>query len=93
MQRRSRLVFGVAAALVACTGPALADQSSGAAIDLGGLLPPPADTGKAPTRLPPSGLQDKAPAGCLPELPCGTRLIGTVRKDGAVELQVPAWRW
>jgi hypothetical protein len=25
--------------------------------------------------------------------PCGTRLLGTVRKNGAVELQLPALRW
>jgi hypothetical protein len=30
---------------------------------------------------------------CLSALPCGTRLLGTVRKNGAVELQVPALRW
>ena len=29
----------------------------------------------------------------LPALPCGTQLLGTVRKNGAVELAVPAFRW
>jgi hypothetical protein len=28
-----------------------------------------------------------------PAVRCGTRLLGTVRKNGAVELQVPALRW
>jgi hypothetical protein len=30
---------------------------------------------------------------CVSALPCGMRLFGTVRKNGAVELQVPALRW
>ena len=30
---------------------------------------------------------------CLPALPCGTLLLGDVRKNGAVELRVPALRW
>jgi hypothetical protein len=44
-------------------------------------VPPAAPLGQAET------------GGCLPALPCGTRLLGTVRKNGAVELQVPALRW
>ena len=92
MRRWLRIRLGLAAALVAGAGPALAGRS-GATVDLGSLLPPPADTGKAPTRLPPPGLEQNPPSGCLPELPCGTRLLGTIRKDGAVELRVPAWRW
>jgi hypothetical protein len=92
--RRWRTSIGLAltAALLANAAPAGAGGSA-PAVDFGNLLPPPADTGKAPTRLPPVGLESNKPAGCLPELPCGTRLLGTIRKDGAVELQVPAWRW
>jgi hypothetical protein len=56
-------------------------------------LPPPADTGKPALTLPPPGVLDRAPGGCLRVLPCGTRLLGTVRRDGAIELNVPAWRW
>jgi hypothetical protein len=94
MRHRLRIALGAAllAAANAAAAPAFAGRA-GAAVDLGSLLPPPADSGKAPTRLPPPGLEDTAPLGCLPALPCGTRLFGTVRKDGAVELKVPALRW
>ena len=94
-RRRLRIGFGPALAAVmasAALAPSIAGQS-GAAVDLGSLLPPPADSGKAPTRLPPPGLEDNAPLGCLAALPCGTRLLGTIRKNGAVEVQVPALRW
>ncbi len=74
--------------------PAVAGQSD-ASLDLFGtvpLLPPSAETGKPATQMPrPAGANEAGP--CLPELPCGTRLYGTVRKNGAVELQVPALRW
>jgi hypothetical protein len=93
MRHRLRIALWAALAAAAnAAAPAFAGRS-GAAVDLGSLLPPPADSGKAPTRLPPPGLEDNAPLGCLPALPCGTRLLGTVRKDGAVELKVPALRW
>jgi hypothetical protein len=55
-------------------------------------LPPPADTGKPATTLPPA-LFAPDPDACVPALPCGSRLIGEVRKNGAVVLQVPALRW
>jgi hypothetical protein len=55
--------------------------------------PPPADSGKAAIPAPDaSGARDEHLA-CIPGLPCGTRLLGTVRKNGAVELQLPALRW
>ena len=68
---------------------AVAGQPGGG-IDLS--LPPPADSGKPALGgpgAPPFGAQ----RDCPPTLPCGARLIGSVRKNGAVELQVPAWRW
>jgi hypothetical protein len=55
-------------------------------------LPPPADTGKPALSLPPAMLAPD-PKGCVPALPCGSRLVGEIRKDGAVMLQVPALRW
>jgi hypothetical protein len=76
--------------------PAIAGQS-GNAVDLSSPsvgLPRPADRGKPmlPIMPPASGELDEA-KGCPPALPCGSRLVGEVRKNGAVELQVPALRW
>jgi hypothetical protein len=73
--------------------PAFAGQS---AVDLEFLpgLRPAADSGK-PAIVPPAvATQGQIePGSCLAPLPCGTRLLGTVRKNGAVELQVPALHW
>jgi hypothetical protein len=75
--------------------PALAGQQN-QGLNLSGAVPgpwPPAESGKpsmAPlsaTPAPPEGER------CAPALPCGSRLIGTVRKNGGLELQVPAWHW
>jgi hypothetical protein len=76
--------------------PAGAGQS-GSAVDLSGPpagLPRPADSGKPAVSLtpPPNAGRDEAER-CLPALPCGTLLFGEVRKNGAVELRVPALRW
>jgi len=72
----------------AFAGPAAVD------LDLSPGLPPAADSGK-PAIVPPpvATLGTNEPGSCVPPLPCGTRLLGTVRKNGAVELQVPALRW
>ncbi|HEV2336308.1 MAG TPA: hypothetical protein VGS13_12475 [Stellaceae bacterium] len=82
--------LGLAGAVLA---PAFAGQS-GIDLDLSAGLPPPADTGK-PAVVPPAAasLEQNEPAGCAAALPCGTRLLGTVRRNGAVEFQIPAWRW
>lgn len=74
--------------------PAGAGQGGGG-LDLSGtvpLLPPSAATGKPAIGPPAAALPEEA-GPCLPELPCGSRLLGSVRKNGAVELQVPALRW
>jgi len=78
---------------LAATGPALAEQPAGGLWErLPG--PPPADSGKAMIRPPPVSAAEERDGGrCAGELPCGARLIGTVRKNGVVELQVPALRW
>jgi hypothetical protein len=55
---------------------------------------PPADSGKPVILGPPPPPQaPPAAENCPPTLPCGSRLLGTVQRNGAVEFQVPAWRW
>jgi len=76
-------------ALLAIASPATA-QSPAPPLVMPDWLPAPADTGKP--HLPPPRFDQDRPA-CAPPLPCGTRLLGTVRKNGAVEVQVPALRW
>ena len=100
--RRSRLIIGgwlVAAALAlaaADAAPAQAGQPE-AGIDPSGALPGlplPAESGKAAIGGPPvAPLEQNETLRCPPALPCGTRLYGTIRKNGAIELQVPALRW
>ena len=89
-----RRVFPTAFALAGTAlVPAFAGQP---AIDLGLQpgLPPAADTGK-PAIVPPAiAALGRNPADrCLPPLPCGTQLLGTLRKNGAVEIRVPALSW
>ncbi len=90
-----RLAAAIALAMTAAA-PASAGQS-GSAVDLAGPpagLPRPADSGKPAVSLtPPANAGRDEAERCLPALPCGTRLLGEVRKNGAVELRVPALRW
>jgi len=91
MTRRRCLaaVFSLAAAA------AQAGQPSGG-LDLSGVGPglsPSAESGKPMTLPPATPLGQRDATGCAPALPCDLRLLGTVRKNGAVELQVPALRW
>jgi hypothetical protein len=65
------------------------------ALDMPGapaLVLPPTESGK-PLIPPVPQAAPIDPERCVAPLPCGTRLLGTVRKDGAVELQLPALRW
>jgi hypothetical protein len=63
-------------------------------LDLSPGLPRAADSGKpAIVPAPVAALGQNEAGGCRPPLPCGTRLLGTVRKNGAVELQIPALHW
>ena len=85
----------LAAALVFC-GSAAPGRAGDTVARSGSFVWPPvtAETGKPPIFVPPP--QPKPAAeneNCIPALPCDTRLIGTVQKNGAVELSVPAWRW
>ena len=73
--------------------PAFAGQVA-VDLDLAPGLPPAADSGKPAVVPPPVGALGQNETGrCLPPLPCGARLLGTVRKNGAVEFQVPALHW
>jgi hypothetical protein len=90
-----RLAAAIALAMTAAW-PALAGPSDNA-VDLPGApagLPRPADSGKPAVSLtPPANAGRDEAERCLPALPCGTLLLGDVRKNGAVELRVPALRW
>ena len=91
---RLRMLAGALASILAATMPASADDrvmgADHAAPSI--LLSPPADTGKpALPPVPNAGVRE--PEGCASPLPCGARLLGTARRNGAVELQVPALRW
>src|SRR5713226_8744614 len=89
---RRRLV--AASFVLGTAAPAVSGQPA-AGIDLSQPgTPSTAESGKPTIGGPPAvprGQSDTA--GCAPALPCGTRLLGTVRKNGAIELQVPALRW
>src|SRR5713101_4441802 len=98
MRRAWRLIEGpvISAAFAlagAALGPAFAGQGR-VDLVLSPGLPPAADSGK-PAIVPPpvAALGQNETGQCLPPLPCGTRLLGTVRKNGAVELRIPALRW
>ena len=90
MKRWRCCIAFIALALLAVR-PAYAAQSD-PTTDLADALPVPAERGK-PTldlRLP-EPLPNRS--SCLPAVPCGTRLFGTVEKNGAIGVQVPALRW
>jgi hypothetical protein len=74
--------------------PALGGQSD-AVVDLWSAptVLAPADSGKPMIFAPPAVVPGRPAEDCLPGMPCGMRLLGTVRRNGAVELQVPALRW
>jgi hypothetical protein len=90
---RWRLIPAAFALAGAALAPAVAGESA-VDLDLSPGLPPQADSGK-PAIVPPltASLGQSRTGSCLPPLPCGTRLLGTVRKNGAIELQIPALRW
>ena len=97
MVRRSILGWRLLAAAFFVVGaaPLEAGQPTGG-LDLTGAVPglgAPAERGKPLLGRPPAALGLDSGSGCVPALPCDTRVLGSVRKNGAVELQVPAWRW
>ncbi|HVB16817.1 MAG TPA: hypothetical protein VNF04_09820 [Stellaceae bacterium] len=92
--RRITERIAIGAIVIAVAAPAVAGQSAIDADASGSLpgIPPSAASGKPAIVMPPlAPLPDAGP--CLAPLPCGSRLIGTVRRNGAVELRVPALRW
>jgi hypothetical protein len=88
-----RSVSAALAAAIIAAAPAIAGQP-GSAADLWSAptVLPPADSGK-PMIFTPPAVVPRLTEDCLPGMPCGMRLLGTVRRNGAVELQVPALRW
>ncbi len=90
---KRRLILAALTLAGAALGPAFAGQST-VDLDVSPGLPPAADSGK-PAIVPPpvAALGQSETGSCLPPLPCGTRLWGTVRRNGAVELRIPALRW
>jgi len=92
---KQRLIAAAFALAGTAPAPGIAGQPA-VDLELSPGLPPATDSGK-PAIVPPSVAaqgQGQSQAGsCLPPLPCGTRLLGTVQKNGAVELQVPALHW
>jgi len=90
---KGRLIWAAFALAGTAVAPGFAGQSP-VDLDLSPGLPPAADSGK-PAIVPPlvAAPRQNQTERCLPPLPCGARLLGTVRKNGAVELQVPAWHW
>ena len=90
---RRRLI--AAAFFVGAAVPAGAGQSTIplAPPDAWSGLPPSPATGKPVIVMPSAAPRHGKAAPCLSPLPCGARLYGTVRRNGAVELRVPAWRW
>jgi len=82
------LVIAIAA------GPARAGDPT-AAVDLWSSPNawPPAESGKPIIGPQPLSLSPRPPETCRSGMPCSLRLLGDVRRNGAVELQVPALRW
>jgi hypothetical protein len=88
-----RLAPAVIALGVVASMPASGGQSGVADLWSAPSILPPADSGKPMIFTPPPVLPGRPAEDCLPGMPCGMRLLGTVRRNGAVELQVPALRW
>jgi hypothetical protein len=89
-----RLASAVIALVIAVAAPAIAGQPT-AGVELWSApnALPPADSGKPWIFTPPAVVPPRPIDDCLPGMPCGLRLLGAVRRNGAVELQVPALRW
>jgi hypothetical protein len=93
--RQAPLFSAIVSFAAVIAAPALAQRSDNA-VDLWRPSSswPPADSGKPAIVTPPMPTLSPNSAGtCLPGMPCGIRLLGTVQRNGAVELQVRAWRW
>ena len=93
-RRISAIVLAVTAlAVLGVAAPCSAGDMSGAP---GTIIwdPPQRDSGKPVIFTPPpAAVAPVQPDKCPPALPCGAHLVGAVERNGAVEIQVPAWRW
>ena len=83
----------MAASVVGVAVPASAGQGDGSDPPAGWRGDAPSAQGGKPLLFAPPPPAPENATPCPPALPCGTRLYGTIRKNGAVELQVPALRW
>ena len=88
-----RLPSTVLALVIAAAMPAEAGQS-GTAVDLWSPLIdlPRADRGK-PAIFTPPPVVPRVSDDCPRVMPCGVCLLGTVQRNGAVEVRVPALQW
>lgn len=88
--RLGRAAFALA---ISAAMPAAAGQS-GVAPDLWSPATdlPRADSGK-PVIFTPPPVMPRVSDDCPRDMPCGLRLLGTVQRNGAVELRVPALQW
>ena len=91
-----RIILFLLFIALAAEGAAWIDDQPGSVVDLWnpptGLLAP-KDSGKPTIFVPPSSRAPGGAEACTPPLPCGAQLLGTVQRNGAVELRVPALRW
>ena len=80
--------------MIVAAAPVSAGQSDGV-VDLWRApnALPSADSGKPAIPTPSPAIRPTPGNDCLAAMPCGMRLLGTVQRNGAVELQVPALRW
>jgi hypothetical protein len=92
---KQRLAAVVLVSLMAASASAVAGDRAVVleAPDAPALQLPRADSGKPLVPPAPPGIAPSDPERCAAPLPCGTRLLGAARKNGAVELQLPALRW
>src|SRR5713101_5760761 len=92
---KRRLIPAAVVLAGAALAPAFAGQPA-VDLDLSPGWPRQAEPGSGKAAIVPPSAQapgHEESGSCVSALPCGTRLLGTVRKNGAVELQVPALRW
>ena len=92
--RPAFMIAALGALLVVASPASAGDHADGLAPGAAPvILTPPTESGKP--LLPPrsAGAAPSDEEACAAPLPCGARLLGTMRKNGAVEFQVPALRW
>lgn len=92
--RPALMIAALGALLVVASPVSAGDRADGLAPRAAPvILTPPTESGKPLLPPGPAGVAPSDAQACAAPLPCGARLLGTVRKNGAVEFQVPALRW